>query len=252
MPLYCFSNTGHLKWKYQPGGRISDAQGNIEPVYFYMESLFLPRTRLSDAAIIAAAIHVQGHASQIAKLDLDGNVKSQYWHSGHLAHLASADIDGDGVPEVLAGGVNNGYRKATLVVLDLRSIVGASTQPPGDRRQIQNVPTGTEKTVIFFPQSCITQLNAEYNRVYHVRVYDDSIQVFVMEDVSESHPRAPYIIYSFDRSLHLVRVTVSDQFVSWHKTLESQGKLHHHYSEKEAEAFYNIEVLHPSKTAGTH
>jgi hypothetical protein len=47
--------------------------------------------------------------------------------------MASADIDGDGEPEILLGGVNDAleYKRATLVIFDHRNISGASKNPNG-------------------------------------------------------------------------------------------------------------------------
>ncbi len=247
--LFCFSSTGSVKWQFVPRGSARDLQEQLQPPFFCTEALFLPGTRSFEPRIITTSIHARSHPGYVVLLDTAGKVKAEYWHSGHVAHLASTDMDGDGVPEVLLGGVNNGYQRATLVVLDPRRMFGASTQPPGDHRQIQGVGQGAEKAVLLFRKTCIATRHAEYNRVYSVRVVGETIQVFVMEDVSEHHPRHPYVVYEFDRQLRLLHITISDQFVSWHKTLQSDGRLDHAYSEAEVKDLYTIEVLRPAASA---
>jgi len=249
--LYCFSRTGKLLWQFVPGRPLRDRSQYLEPFYFARETIFLPSANPALGRIVTTGIHARSHPSEVAILDPSGHVTGEYWHSGHIPHVAAADIDGDGVPEILVAGVADGYNQATLVALDSRHVAGASTQPEGDHRQIQGLPTGSEKVVILFPKTCVTKRMAEHNRAVDIRLIGDTIQVFVMEDVAERHPRQPYIIYTFERRLKLINVTVSDQFVSYHKTLEGDGRLDHAWTPAEAEALYNVVVLrpHPGPTA---
>ena len=238
--VYCFSDTGRIKWRFVPGRRVSDRTHSFEPVFFAADVLVLPKTGAGGPWVVISSIHEADYPGQIAVLGPDGKLLSEYWHSGHLPHLSAMDIDGDKVPEILAAGVNNGYQRATLIALDPRGASGASRQPAGDSRQIQGMNLGSEKAVILFPKSCVSDKLEEYNRVKFLSQVGQTLEAYVMEAVSEQHRAQPYLIYRFDRSLNLLDVTHSDQFVSWHKSLEADGKLDHAFAEAEMQPLHNL------------
>ncbi|WP_022836824.1 hypothetical protein [Salisaeta longa] len=68
----------------------------------------------------------------LLKIDvLTGAVLQQYVHPGHLERLASYDLNGDGVREIMVPGVSNAFWEAVLAVLDPRDMDGhAPTQTP--------------------------------------------------------------------------------------------------------------------------
>jgi hypothetical protein len=83
---------------------------------------------------VVSSNHHWSFPNQVAVLDgKTGKLLSEYWHRGHLLHMTITDIDGDGEPEVLLGGVNDApeYKQATLVVFKVPMISGASKNPAG-------------------------------------------------------------------------------------------------------------------------
>jgi hypothetical protein len=95
-------------------------------------------------------------------------------------------IDRDGVPELVLEGVNDGYGQATLVVFDARHVSGASVQPAGDFRQLQNFGPGSEKGILFFPRTCVSAKRfAAFNRAFQMQVGADYIRVVVSESIYE-------------------------------------------------------------------
>src|SRR5262249_2998782 len=154
--------------------------------------------------------------------------------------LEAADLDGDGVTDVLVAGVNNGYHAATLVVLDPRTMAGASAQPPDDSSQLERFGPGREKKRLMFPRSCINQQFESYKKAAQLAVTAQCVRVEIVEKNEDSQGR---VIYTFDRTLQLQDVTVSDHFKKVHRELELAGKLDHAFSQEEADAFRKIRVL---------
>jgi len=133
------------------------------------------------------------------------------------------DVDADGIDDILLADVNNGYRSATLVVLDPRRVAGTSSQPDGDKSQIQGLERRKEKSVVLFSRSCINLLFEKYNLVRLLLVKEDTIRI---ETLEKRDDRDCVIAYTLDRRLTPVDVEFSDRFMEVHRQLELEGKLH--------------------------
>lgn len=80
------------------------------------------------ARIAVASVHHTWYPSQIALLSGDGKLLGEYWHAGHLNHMAVAEASRGGRPLLFAGGIANGYRRAALVALDPGRFGGVSRE----------------------------------------------------------------------------------------------------------------------------
>jgi len=226
--LYCFAEDGRVKWQFVPGKAIKDTRQEYFPPYFISNVKVIPVEK-SCTRILVSSNHYLHNPNQIAMLDEDGTLVSEYWHSGHLYAVAHADLNNDGVEEILLAGVNNGYRLATLVIFDARNVSGASSQPG---RQIFGFPPGTEKAVVLFPRSCVSK-NAPYNRTMELRITrEQRIVLAVCEGVSEQ--RNPGVmIYELDYGLRVVNCRPDSHLYEAHRALELQGLLDHSWTEDE-------------------
>ena len=123
--LICYSDRGKEKWRWTPGRALPELEG--DPATFWTIGFgVLKRTPGKGPRIVVSSSHRLWDPHQIAILDSNGKLVSEYWHSGHLEHLTLADLDGDGREEIIATGISNGYNQATLVVLDPDRVFGAS------------------------------------------------------------------------------------------------------------------------------
>ncbi len=228
--LFCFSEDGTLKWRFEPGRAIRDTRQEYRPPFFISNVRIVPLPD-SSSRIMVSSNHYLHNPNQIAMLDSKGNLIGEYWHSGHLLHVVLADINGDGIEEILLGGVNNGYRQATLVILDPRRVNGASRQPV---IQILDLPPGTEESVVLFPRTCVSR-NSEYNRVTGLNVtVERRIVLATAEGVSED--RNPGVmIYELDFDLHVISARPDSHLKEAHRSFELDGKLDHSWTEDENE-----------------
>ncbi len=240
--LLSFSQDGRLKWEFRPGRKVATATQTFSDDYSLVNFSNLTLPGRKGQYVIATNCHAWSWPNQIVLLSPEGKMVGEYWHSGHLMALYTADVDGDGVDEILAAGVNNGQRRATLVVLDPRRLGGGSRQPMGDPTQLEDFTPGTEEVIIYFPRTCITEATASpYHRVYLIQATATSIDVFVRQ---VAHQAAPYyLIYRFDRKLNLLGVTPPDDFAAQHRELERAGKLDHPLGPRDYEQWKKIEVI---------
>ena len=228
--LYCFSPDGKVRWRFTPGKKVMDASGQVYETYSAGPFRVLAPSTVHKARVVISSPHTLSYPDQVAVLGGHGEMLGEYWHSGHILYMATADLDGDGVEEIILAGVNNGYKSATLIILDPRRVGGASAQGPGDNLQLQSFGPGTEKLIVRFPRTCITDLLEPYNRVGELVVTKSTIEVLVAESYKIG---GTYLIYRFDYRMNLTGLIVSDSFLNRHRELESTGQLNHSFSPAE-------------------
>jgi hypothetical protein len=226
VPLYCFSDTGRVKWKFAPGRAVSDARRTYAGPYIVTALAVVDLGGSLGRVIALANRDAVYHPSQFTILDGRGKPAGEYWHSGHLDNMAFTDLDGDGVKEVLLSGVNNGYAAGVVVALDPRDFTGASFQGEASPQQIRGFPLHKERAVVLFPRSCMNRKLAPYNMAHELFVAGGQIRVHVQEAGETGYP-GEFVIYNLDRKLNCVHAEVSDSFVTTHRRLQGVRVLDH-------------------------
>ncbi len=222
--LVCFDSRGDLLWRFTPGKPVVDNLRREFRPPFWPNQFAVLRSKGSKAAkVVVSSHHNWSFPTQVAVLDgKTGRVVSEFWHRGHLLHMAVADLDGDREAEVLLGGVNDApeYKQATLVIFDPRNITGASKNPKGGT-YFQGMAPGTEKAIIFFPRTALSR-DLEFNRVAYLKVAAGRITVNVAESTDES---AAYIVYEFDFRLRPINVMLSNAAMEMYRLMWRSGAL---------------------------
>jgi hypothetical protein len=230
--LYCFDSRGKRLWDFTPGDHpVVDGSGELLlPPYNSTSLHVFPAEKVSDGRIVLTSLHHLEQPTQVAALGYDGRLIGEYWHPGHLPYSAQADLDRDGREELLLAGVNNGNHAATLVVLDVRGIVGqvSPTEMNDIQYGIRGMAPARQKRVVFFPRSCIAR-GQPYNRAAALRITKDRILVTVAEGISET--AGPDVVYQLDYEFKVTSVVPGNlDFMERHRKLEAEGKIDHHYS----------------------
>jgi hypothetical protein len=171
--------------------------------------------------IAVSSVHASHPASQVAILDQEGSVLHEYWHAGVIEAIETEDLDRDGFPEILLAGVDHFSRQAAVVVLDTRRMLGRTALPPAARVDLAAVGPGSASAVVVFPRTSLNQKFEQANRARSVRVVDASIMVQVSEQAADPDP---YLLYTLDRSLHVVQVEVSVNLLNRYRDLTA-GRL---------------------------
>ena len=210
--LICYSDRGKEKWRWSPGRDLPELAGN-PPTYRTVGLGVLKATVNHPPRIVVSSYHVPEYPSQIALLDANGKIVSEYWHSGHLDFLTLADMDGDGREEIIAPGISNGYRQATLVVLDPEMVFGASTEAARPELQLHGMGAAQEKLRLLFPRSDLNKALLMYNQGSEASVHNGKTRLSVVECWQV---RGCEIWYEFDKDFHLISVEASDPFRGAH------------------------------------
>jgi hypothetical protein len=237
--LICYSDRGKEKWRWTPGREVPELEGT--PATFRTMALgFLKATQNRPPRIVVASMHDPWWPSQIAILDSNGKMVSEYWHSGHLDYIALADLDGDGRQEIIATGISNGYHQATLVVLDPDRVFGASTEAARPELQLHGMGTAQERLRLLFPRSDLNKALFEYNAATEVTVEHGGVRLAVKECLQ---PPGCLIWYEFDKHFHLVTAYADEQFRSFHAQFYLKSKDAHQFSTQEQAEFQKIRCL---------
>jgi len=221
--LICLNPSGKIRWEYATNRTVVDARNRVWAPPYSLNKTAVVLSKRGPPRILVSSHHYWSFPDQVASLDAAGTTVSEFWHRGHLLHMEIADLDGDGYPEVLLGGVNDAaeFRQATLLVFDYRSISGASSCPTGER-YFQSFEPGTEKAEIFFPRTPLSK-GQEFNRVKNILLGTDRITIIVAEGIAEAD--SPGVIYDFDFRLNVIGVALSDPAKMGYRALEAKGEI---------------------------
>lgn len=157
--LYCFSNKGETKWFYQPGRKVWDASAEYSTAYVAQAFRVIPAQVDRPPIIVLVSNHATQYPSQVAALDTSGRMLTQYWHSGALTEVASADLNRDGKDDLLVAGVDEGRQRLTLILLDPEALGGASVEEPGDAHQLAGFASGNERIIVWLPMAELTGMS---------------------------------------------------------------------------------------------
>ncbi|HYG98003.1 MAG TPA: hypothetical protein VD837_02655 [Terriglobales bacterium] len=238
--VYCFSRDGRVRWTFTPGRTVRTQTEEFAPPYHVHQIAVVPHRGKSYIAV--SAYHHLYHPNQIAVLTPAGKMVREYWHSGTLRHMAAGDLNRDGAPELYVGGVNNGSKAATLIVLDLEGPSGVSKEP-NPAYQLLDLPVVHERARAVLPRTCINRTLEPYNQVSDLYVNGSSVTVHVKEAMAQDVPFET--IYEFGPSGQVLTATPNDAFWAFHKQMELEKQLNHSITRAELSEFRNIHWLTP-------
>jgi hypothetical protein len=239
--LICYSDRGNEKWRWTPGRDLPEMEGS--PSYYVTERLgVLKAIGAEKRRIVVSSHHHLFYPHQIAIVDPNGKTVSEYWHSGMLEYLTLADLDGNGREEIVASGISNGYRAATLIVLDPDHVSGASIEAARPEVQIGGMEPAHERLRLVFPRSDLNLAQQPYNRGRQVILDRDRIRFDVMECQAPAGVGCA-ITYEFDTKFNLHQAVADDTFRGAHKQFYLNRKDDHPFSAEEEAQFQKITCL---------
>jgi hypothetical protein len=231
--LIYYSRDGHEKWRYSPRLRIRSRSESFDPVFTVTAVAILPGSPGQPARIVAAVHQRPYYPGQVVLLSSRGEVLREYWHSGNISHLLLQDLDGDGRPEILAGGMSNSWNAATLLVLDLDDFGGASDESQHPDYQLLGFPPERVRARIIFGRSRINRELMRSNSVLRISPLPEGFRVELGEYAFS--PRLGSAYYEFDRTLTLRGMDLTDSYAVLHQELTAKGLIHWPLAEREEE-----------------
>lgn len=237
--LICYSEKGKEKWRWTVGRPLPELDGG--PPFFKAMDLAVFRPAGSKSArILVSSYHIVYFPHQIALLDAQGKSIAEYWHSGHLDWMKLADLSQDGRPQIFATGVSNGYRQATLVVLDVDRVEGASAEVGRPEMQIHGMPIAQERARILFPRSDVGIATMPYNAALDPAI-DHGILRLSVRDLSPDTKEQFW--YQFNRNFRLVDAQIGDGFRNTHDAYYRNSRHQHALSGDEEALLKQVACL---------
>ncbi|MEW6455387.1 MAG: hypothetical protein AB1410_01555 [Acidobacteriota bacterium] len=215
--IVCLNNSGKELWRYFPGRKGLRTQNEEFSFHYMINSIKVIERKNGEKNIILVSTQSPWYPCQISFLNIDGKLIGEYWNSGHVGSEKTflvEDLDGDGEKEIILGGQNNGYKRAVLVVLDVRKIKGASPQDQASRYKFLGMDRGKEKYYLLFPRSSLNKSFRVRNKVESISLIRENKEIEVVVDEYTGEGINCCLHYYFDFNFRLKKIQFSDHFMS--------------------------------------
>jgi len=232
--LSCLDHRGALRWKLSNSESISTVSGIFRPPFVIRAfTVFDSPERDRTKWVAATFVHYTDFPSVLLVADSRGTQRGQYWQVGHMNDVVALDINGDGIQELIAGGVQHDVERASLVVFDPRRVSGATQMAPGDPRAFIGKQPGTQIRTVLFPRTQISLKLTRFNFVSNLFLQNGGLAVRVYESVQIP---ASYLSYELNRDLTVRGVSLSVSFEDTVRELKRKRELDEVFPEREVES----------------
>ncbi len=215
--LVCLDDKGVERWRFTAGRELTLASRAFRREYRVFG--FDVEDYDGDGAleVLAVSIHKPDWPCQVVLLDALGKPEGEYWNAGYLMEAKLGDVDGDGVKELVLGGVNNEYARGCVVVFKPGAMSGGSPQEDPGYRWL-DVGPGTEAAYILFPKTDVHEA---------IREAGDPVNYFWIHegDGLTAVTVETQVFYDLDRTLACRDVNLGNDFKNLHEKYRLEGKV---------------------------
>ena len=222
--ILCLNNKGDLIWKYSFRKEVKTDRDTFTSKYTL--SIVDTVSLNGIKTLVLYACHSIYYPFAFIQLAIKTGEKlpGELWHSGHLNSAMIKDLDNDGIPELIAGGCNNGFKRASVAIVKINQMDGIL--PSTKNYTFLNKKPAKYEKYILLPRS-------DYNRIYNYlniipagNIFENKgervIQIATEEGKDNS---GNWIMYWFNYSFDSVGIIFGDQFVFDRDALINKGIL---------------------------
>ena len=150
--LSLLDSKGKVIWLRSFRKLLSSRKESLSPPYNI--ELFDTLRVNNDLCILCGSNNLNSYASAAYILNLRGNriVSDTLWNPGHFNDIRIADLDSDGVQELVFLTCNNGLKKTALYHINLDKLNGQV--PTTDEYRLYNIKDAKTLQYFLFPNSC--------------------------------------------------------------------------------------------------
>jgi DNA-binding winged helix-turn-helix (wHTH) protein len=220
--IFCFSSNGILRWRYKPKIAIKFNTRDLNGPWRFTDMVVVPERR--SGSIWVAVVHDLWWPSFIDRISGAGVRIRMFTSSGDI--MALRRVQTKAGPYILAAGVNNEYRQASLAILSETGPPTTSPQAVGSEYQcIQGCPAAKPYRYILLPRSELSITSDEpYNVAarIHARTGGVTVETYEGSGVATG-------FYDFSQDLQPERVAYGGNYREIHRRFEKEGRIKHSF-----------------------
>lgn len=226
--VVCYSQDGRVKWEFILGRAFK--ADDVEYVQHFRGHILRAVRVGGKSYVLSVATHRRWHPCQVALLDAStGKLVEEFWHPGAITHALLADLDGDGVDEVVLAGVNNpGPGPGSPVLMVLRLPFSRMRSAAGSL--LGGMSSGGPISYVVFPRADMLAAQGELAVIRGLE-FEEPATLVVHARYMKDRPTV--LSYKFDASLRLQSFFAAIDLPSAHDALWRAGILNHPFSEQE-------------------
>lgn len=231
--VYCFAADGHLLWHYEPRAEFNFV---VRPARgpWKIHALAIVPTE-STKTVWAAFTDPMYAPTIVASVDAGGTAQIRYISSGNVNALIGTTNQSGSF--VLAGGINNEYRAASLAVLDVRQPVATSPQTPGNPFACTTCPASQPVRFVLLPRSEVNIASGlPYNWVQKLGWRDGRILAETIEQRETAATVPIGELVEFSEDFVPKSISFSAGYKEAHERMNQMGLINHKWSECKEQA----------------
>jgi class 3 adenylate cyclase len=227
--IAALSHTGNLLWWWMPDRKVITGSRSFPDS---LSTEFVDISDLDgdgDPEILLTAYNYPDWAEGLYVLSHKGAPLCEWWNSGAIVPVP-ADLDEDGIKEIIVAGVNNEpglspYGDAIVAILKWKTFrIGSSPQKTEDYK-IKGIPEGGHSLYIHLPPADTGLLFQHFDFARVSAVTENEVTIEMNTLVGPRDTDLAQIYFTFDHSFRLQRITPADNYKPVHTALYRAGKL---------------------------
>lgn len=217
--LFCFSSRGKLLWRYRPETDMEFNARDLNGPWVFHAMLVVDDGK--SKSVWVAVGHQIWWPAFIVKVSPDGTPETVFSSSGIIDSLLSVRTKSG--TYVLAGGINNEYRMASVAILASDAVPATSPQSDGSKYQcIRGCPGGRPYRYILLPRSEVNSTSElPYNNVSGMDNGPHGVTIQTAEILAASQ------FFDFSEEFQPERVIFSSDYPEFHRRFEKEGRIAH-------------------------
>jgi hypothetical protein len=226
--LFCFDNSGIMKWKYDYR-RVVQTPKRVFSDFYRINKIIDIVNNDGTIELLAAGQESHYYPNPILKINaVTGElIDDSFWHPGGIQGALLKDIDDDGKLELVASGISNGMKSAFLFSIEYDKLNG--TAPTDENYTFLNQQIADFDYYILLPKTDLSIfLTEKYNSTIdspQIMQTANFIEVKTVEDIVGYRNYPLEINYDFSLDFSDVRITIPEGFVYKRDSLVLSGIL---------------------------
>ena len=222
--IFCFSDTGSLKWLWTPSFKLSYEGRVFEGPWRNYD--MIRSTAPGRQRVWVSFGHHTWWPSVAVELDAAGKATPRYFQSGAIYELTHWSTGSGNY--LVAGGVNNEYARASIAVLRVDGPPVTSPQNAGTGFRCDSCPADGPEFFAGLPRTELNLMSGlSYNLLGGATAHGPDLKLSTEERGSYSASGVPSALYYLRDDFTFHDHAVSDSYRDVHQRLEADKKITH-------------------------